>query len=118
MTISAPIDEAAHARLLRHWRALWPLAWPVVLSRAGLVVMQMAGVVMVGRYGTDALAAFSIGSAIAAPLMVAGFGCVVGIVALSSRAFGARDPDLPQNALRGLAWATLIGLVATGLTLF
>jgi MATE family multidrug resistance protein len=118
MTVSAPIQEAASARLVRHWRALLPLAWPVVLNRAGLVVMQMVGIVMVGRYDTDALAAFSIGSAIAAPLMVAGFGCVVGIVALSARAFGARDPDLPGNALRGLAWATLIGVIATGLTFF
>ncbi len=118
MTLSAPIPEAGAARLLRHWRALWPLAWPVVLSRAGLVVMQMAGVVMVGRYDTGALAAFSIGSAIAAPLMVAGFGCVVGIVALASRGFGASDPDLPTTALRGLAWATLVGVAASLLTLF
>ena len=73
---------------------------------------------MVGRHSTDALAAFSIGSAIAAPLMVAGFGGVVGIVALSSRAFGARDPDLPATALRGLAWASAIGLAASVLTLF
>ena len=117
MTISAPLPEAGTARLVRHWRALWPLAWPVVLSRAGIVVMGMAGVVMVGRYDTDALAAFSIGSAIAMPLMVAGFGCVVGVVALAAREFGAGTPELPAVALRGLAWSAVVGLAAALLTL-
>ena len=59
-----------------------------MLSRAGMVVMAMADVVMVGRYDTDALAALSLGNAVFMPLLVAGIGCMVGIVATAARAPG------------------------------
>ena len=78
-------------------RAAGRLAWPVVLSRAGLVVMAMVGVVMVGRYDTEALGALSLGFAVVMPLMVAGIGCIVGIVAIAAREHGAGGPDLPAH---------------------
>jgi MATE family multidrug resistance protein len=100
-------------RLLGEWRALFALAWPVILSRAGMVVMAMADVVMVGRYDTDALAALSLGNAVFMPLLVAGIGCMVGVVATAARAAGSHDPELPAIALRGLRWAGLVGGIAS-----
>ena len=64
----------------------------MVLSRAGLVVMAMVDVVMVGRYDTEALGALSLGFAVVMPLMVAGIGCTVGVVAIAAREHGAGDP--------------------------
>ena len=116
MTTLAPAGPLA-PRLLRHWHALFRLAWPVILSRAGLVVMAMADVVMVGRYDTGALAALSLGIAVFMPLLVAGIGCMVGIVATAARAQGAGDPDLPAIALRGLRWSALVGGIASVLVL-
>jgi MATE family multidrug resistance protein len=105
--------EPLTPRLLSFWHALFRLAWPVILSRAGLVVMAMADVVMVGRYDTDALAALSLGNAVFMPLLIAGVGCMVGIVATAARAQGADDPELPAIALRGLRWSALVGALAS-----
>lgn len=100
-------------RLLGHWRALARLAWPVALSRVGLVVMAMVNVVMVGRSaGTEALAALSLGYAVFMPVLVAGVGCMVGVVATTARAAGGLG-DAPAIALRGLWWALLVGIAAS-----
>ena len=117
MATIAHVAEAPGRRLVRHWRALWPLAWPVVLSRAGLVVMAMVNVVMVGRYDTEALGALALGFAVVMPLMVAGIGCTVGVVAIAAREHGQATPGLGATALRGLHWATLVGILAALLTL-
>ncbi|MBA3324241.1 MAG: MATE family efflux transporter [Rhodobacteraceae bacterium] len=100
-------------RLVGHWRALFALAWPVMLSRAGVLVMAMTSVVMVGRYDTLALAQLSLGYAIFIPVLVAGIGCLVGVVSVTSRATGAGVADLPAVALRGLWWAACVGALAT-----
>jgi MATE family multidrug resistance protein len=100
------------ARLLRHWLALFQLAWPVVFNRAGLVVMAVADVVMTGRYDTGALAALSLGYAVAMPPLVTGIGCMVGIIATTARERGAGGDEVPAIALRGLWWAGAVGAVA------
>lgn len=100
-------------RLVSHWRALFRLAWPVMLSRAGVLLMAMADVVMVGRYDTLALAQLSLGYAIFIPVLVAGIGCLVGVVSVTARGAGAGAPDLPGVALRGLWWAAVVGSLAT-----
>jgi multidrug resistance protein, MATE family len=112
MMASAALSETTTARLARHWRALFALTWPVVLSRAGLVLMAMADVVMVGRYDTGALAALSLGYAVVMPLLVTGIGCMVGVIATTAYGMGAGSPDTPAIGLRGLHWAVVIGGVA------
>jgi MATE family multidrug resistance protein len=108
----ARAPERPAPRLVRHWRALFRLAWPVALSRVGLVVMAMVNVIMVGRTTTDQLAALSLGTAVFMPPLIAGIGCMVGIVATTARAQGAGMPATPEIALRGLRWAVLVGGVA------
>lgn len=111
MTILATPAEPATARLARHWRALFILSWPVVLNRAGMVGLTMADVVMVGRYDTGALAALSLGYAFVMPVIVAGIGCMVGVVATTAREAGAGLADTPAILLRALRWAVLVGLL-------
>ena len=108
MVTASPCCELAAARALA---GAVPLAWPVVLSRAGLLVMAMADVVMVGRYDTGALAELSLGYAVFIPPLVAGLGCMVGIVSTAARGRGAGDPAR-GIALRGLRWSLLVGAVA------
>lgn len=117
MTTVATMPERPGAALLRHWRALVPLAWPVALSRVGLIVMTVVNVVMVGRVDTGELAALSLGYAVLMPVMIAGIGCMVGIVATTARAAGADAAAAPAIALRGLRWAGVVGLAAWGLLL-
>lgn len=111
-TLSSPA-EPWPVRLLGQWRALFVLAWPVVLSRAGILVMVLVSTVIVGRSGTFELARFSLGAAVFFPLLVTGVGCMVGIIATAAREKGAGNPELPAIALRGLRWAALVGGIAS-----
>jgi MATE family multidrug resistance protein len=72
----------------------------------------MVNVVMVGQTTTDELAALSLGSAVFMPPLIAGVGCMVGIVVTAARARGAESAATPEIALRGLRWAVLVGAVA------
>lgn len=117
MVTVSPLSESLGGRLARHWRALFHLAWPVVLNRAGLVVMAFADVAMTGRYDTSALAALSLGYAVTMPVYVTGIGCMTGIIATTAREHGSGSADTPAIALRGLWWATAAGVVAALLCL-
>ena len=108
-----PGGEGFAARLARHWAALFRLAWPVMVSRAGVLLLAMADVVMVGRYDTIELAHMSLAFAVFVPVFVTGIGAMVGIVSTTARAQGAGESGLPEIALRGLRWATLVGVAAT-----
>ena len=74
--------------------------------------MAMVNVVMVGRAGTAELAALSLGYAVFMPPVIAGIGCMVGIVATTAREKGAGSAATPEIALRGLRWALVVGGVA------
>lgn len=110
MTILTPSADPLGARLLRYWLALLELSWPVVLNRAGLVLMGLASLVMVGRYDTEALAGFALGNAVVMPLLVAGIGCLVGVIAVTAQTHGAGSGGTAQVALRGVHWSVAIGL--------
>ncbi|QDL92846.1 MATE family efflux transporter [Paroceanicella profunda] len=106
-------------RLLQHWGALFRLAWPVMLARAGIFTLSLADIVMVGRYDTAALAHLSMGYAVFFPVMITGVGAMTGIVAETARHAGAGDGQAGAATWRrGIAWALSVGLVCTVLALF
>jgi multidrug resistance protein, MATE family len=107
-----PLRETFAQRLARHWAALFVLAWPVMLSRAGILLMSMADVVMVGRFDTIELGYLALGFAVFIPVFVTGIGAMVGIVSVAARTKGAGGRDLPEIALRGLRWAAVVGVAA------
>ena len=116
MTVSAEIDgdgldgERFGARLRRHLGALAALAWPVVLSRAGILLMSLVDVVMLGRYDTLALAEASVALGLFVPIMVTGVGLQMGVISIVSRRHGAGDTAGCVAAWRrGLPWALTIG---------
>ncbi|MEL6318064.1 MAG: MATE family efflux transporter, partial [Pseudomonadota bacterium] len=96
------------------------LAWPVVLTRAGILLMALADIVMVGRYDPDELAYAALGNALYIVVLVTGIGLSMGVLTLTSQAFGAGDRlECGRVFRRGLAWAAAIGalgglLVASG----
>ncbi|MFT3973844.1 MAG: MATE family efflux transporter [Amaricoccus sp.] len=118
MTILTPSAESLGARLLRFWLALFRLSWPVVLNRAGLVLMGVVSVVMVGRYDTGALAGFALGNAVVMPLLVAGIGCLVGVIAVTAREHGGGGAGTAEVALRGLHWSVAVGVAGSLAALF
>lgn len=102
--------EPFGARLARHGAALARLAWPVMLSRAGLLLMGLVDVVMLGRYSTQALGEASLALALFIPIMVTGVGLQIGLISLVARRHGAgRQAECVDVWLRALPWATLAG---------
>ena len=94
-------DEAADRRSDQDWRryaALWRLAWPAMLSRAGILLMSLVDIVMVGHYSRLELAYASLGVSLFIPIMVTGVGLMVGVMTLVSQASG-RGPMPPIRCM-------------------
>ena len=115
MTSVAARMEPFGARLARHGAALARLAWPVMLSRAGLLLMGLVDVVMLGRYSTQALGEASLALALFIPIMVSGVGLQIGLISLVARRYGAgRHAECVDVWLRALPWAALAGTLGAG----
>lgn len=84
-----PAPEAAALPLSRHVARSLRLAVPVMLARAGLIVMITVDSVMCGRAGAEALAHYAISLAPHITLMVIGIGLMVGTMVLTAQADGA-----------------------------
>jgi MATE family multidrug resistance protein len=101
-------------RLWQHLGALGTLAWPVMLSRAGILAMALADVIMLGRYSTQALGEASVSLALFIPIMVTGVGLQMGVISLVARRHGAgRAGETVDVWLRALPWAALSGGIGT-----
>jgi MATE family multidrug resistance protein len=119
---ASPTSAAAEpfgARLGRHLGVLGRLAWPVVLSRAGILFLALADLAVLGRHSIDALNYMSMGISIFIPAMVGGAGFLLGVVAVVARRHGAGEFDeAVATWRRGLAWGLVVGLGASGLIWF
>lgn len=103
-----------HDGVGRELRALLALAVPVMLSRAGLLVMTTVDTVMTGWAGADELAYLAIGLAPFIILMLVATGLLTGTAVLTAQASGAGE--LPAC---GRVWHTALldAAIAGALTL-
>lgn len=108
-----------------HLRPTLLLAYPVVLSQLGHVLVNVCDSVMVGQTGKVPLAAVGLGVSTTTVLLVLGLGLSLGAVPLVAAADGRRDhPELGRllvatvglNTLAGLLLAALSQLVPLGLS--
>jgi MATE family multidrug resistance protein len=119
VTFAVETQEDFAARLLRHLRALYALAWPVMLSRAGILMMALVDVIMLGRYDTIALAQASLALGLFIPVMVTCVGLQMGVLSIVSRRHGAGDAEAcVATWRRALPWAALTSGVGAGLIWF
>jgi MATE family multidrug resistance protein len=108
VSVAVDTGERFSARLGRHLSGLAGLAWPVMLSRAGILLMALVDVIMLGRYDTIALAEASLALGLFIPLMVTCVGLQMGVLSIVSRRSGAGDTAACVAAWRrGLPWAAL-----------
>ncbi|QNH63573.1 MATE family efflux transporter [Hymenobacter sediminicola] len=95
-----------------HLKPTIQLAFPVVLSQLGHVLVNVCDSVMVGQTGKVPLAAVSLGVSVGTVVMVLGMGLSMGITPLVAAADGKRDvPQLGRLLVAGVWMSTVAGLV-------
>ncbi|WP_240410474.1 MATE family efflux transporter [Hymenobacter oligotrophus] len=106
----------ALASLRPHIRPTLLLAYPVMLSQLGHVLVNVVDSMVVGHTGTVPLAAVSLGVSVTTLLMVLGLGLSMGITPLVAAADGQRDiTRLGQLLTGGVIMSTLAGVALAGL---
>ncbi|MEM8571681.1 MAG: MATE family efflux transporter [Pseudomonadota bacterium] len=97
---------------LYHVRRTLVLAWPMILSRVGLVTMSMIDVIVLGRAGAQELANYILGQAVYDSLVGMIVGLLLGVPVLVARETGAENPGATGTILRrGLVLALILGAV-------
>jgi MATE family multidrug resistance protein len=93
------------------------LSLPMIVGQIGQLTMSVADNIMVGRVGTDPLAAAAIGNALFTLVLVVGFGISMAITPLTAMAAGAgKDKECGVVLRQGLIVNLLSGIVLCGLT--
>lgn len=96
-----------------HVRRTVVLAWPVILSRVGVLLMTTLDVVVVGRAGAQELAYYVLGYAIIDSLIALMAGLQLGVPVLTARSIGEGKPHLAAAIWRrGLIFSVGFGLLA------
>ncbi|SHI92587.1 multidrug resistance protein, MATE family [Hymenobacter daecheongensis DSM 21074] len=95
-----------------HIKPMLLLAYPVVLSQLGHVLVNVCDSVMVGQLGKVPLAAVSLGVSVNTVVLVLGLGMSMGITPLVAAANGKRDvPALGSLLVNGVWLSVLAGVV-------
>jgi MATE family multidrug resistance protein len=100
-------------------RSYWPdiktlltLAWPVVISRVGILTLGITDTVMVGRYASEHLAYLGVGMVPSNIYILIMIGLLMGTPVLVSNKYGAKDyKQTGQIWWNALPWGFLIGLI-------
>ena len=93
----------------RHLTRTARLAGPVILARAGLLVMVAIDSAMLGHYGTLSLAYYAAANAAQVVMILIGVGLLQGTTILVAQAHGARD-----SAACGIYWR--VSMVHSGIS--
>ncbi len=106
-------------RLARHLSEVLRLAWPVIVSRSGVMAMALVDTVMVGQFSTTELAYLSIGHMPFVPVFLILLGMVMGTVVKTSAAYGAEN-FIECGAVwrRSMPYAIYLGLFGCVISLF
>ncbi|HKU37520.1 MAG TPA: MATE family efflux transporter [Polyangiales bacterium] len=90
------------------------MAWPVALSRLGIMGMGLCDAIVVGQMAPHELPHQALGWSPTAVFLVSAIGLLTGVQVLAARALGAGDAPAAGAAFtRGLVVAAVSGVVAT-----
>src|SRR5438105_777197 len=84
------------------------LAVPIALTQLGQIAMMTTDIAMIGRLGSEAVAAASLAHTVLFVSFTFGMGLVSAVAPLAAQAFGARKPHLIRRSLRVGLWAALL----------
>jgi multidrug resistance protein, MATE family len=110
--MSAQVQTLAQ-RVHQEVRAMWALAWPILVGQVAAVGMAVSDTVMAGRLGSLELAAVSVGVSCWTMMYVTMVGLMLPINAIVAHEQGAGRPDRVAQTTRQALWMALgIGVVA------
>jgi len=102
-----------------HSLATLRLAGPVMVSRAGILLMVVADTAMSGLAGAEQIAAYGIGAAPLIPMMLLAIGWLLGVQILTAQADGAGQSEQGGTIwLVGIVYAVSLGCAFTVMTQF
>ncbi|HEY9452267.1 MAG TPA: MATE family efflux transporter [Bradyrhizobium sp.] len=84
------------------------LAVPLALTQLGQIAMMTTDIAMIGRLGSEAMAAAALAHTVFFVSFTFGMGLVSAVAPLAAQAFGARNPHLIRRSLRVGLWAALL----------
>src|SRR5437899_515300 len=84
------------------------LAVPIELTRIWRMAMMTTDIAMIGRLGSEAVAAAALAHTVLFVSFTFGMGLVSAVAPLAAQAFGARKPHLIRRSLRVGLWAALL----------
>lgn len=98
--------------LTHHIHRTLQLAFPVILSRLGVIAMVSMDVVVLGRAGSQELADYILATSVYDAFLIMLVGLLMGVPVLTARAIGAgRDRDAGLIWYRGLLFALVYAAV-------
>lgn len=99
-------------RLRGHVGDLLRLAAPVIVSRAGLMVMMAVDTAIVGRYAAQELAYYGLAHLPANIMVGTGVGLLMGTVMITAHALGAgNEAECGRSWRRSIPYALLLGVL-------
>lgn len=102
-----------------HLRRTLHFAVPMIIARAGLLIMVAVDTAMVGHFGTEPLAHYAASSALQIVLVLVGVGLAQGTVIMVAQAVGAGDEASSGRIWRvGMVQGAFFGILMGVLCLF
>ena len=99
-------------------RELWLLAWPLVMTQLGFMMLGVVDTLLLGHLSVEALGASALANMWSWGGLALGMGAVLGMDPLVSQAHGERDEEAAALALqRGLVVAVLMAIPVTAMVL-
>lgn len=112
--LSAP---APRARIGREARALWRLAWPILIGQLANVGMSVVEVAMAGHASAHDLAGVALGVSIWNMVIITLMGIMMSVSPVVAHLVGAREFSQVPHVVRQALWQALgVGLIALLLT--
>lgn len=100
-----------------HFKKNITLAYPVMLSQMGHIMVSLADSVMVGQLGAVPLASVSLSISVFALIMLFGIGVTYGMTPLVAASDGANDKMQGATILKhGIVLNAIVGILLTGIT--
>ena len=105
------MSQSAPASWRSHVTPTLKLAFPVMMARAGILVLATVDTVMSGHAGANQIAWYGLGSALHMPFLLIGIGMLLGTSVITAQSDGARRSHECGAVLRvGLIHAAIYGV--------